>query len=122
MTDLRVSMMLVALTAIAGCGDALQFDLTAKVTEFTVAGEPHLHHGNTPLELADVPPIELHFGALRTGSIHIKSLRFFVTDTSREDLDDADTFDFLTGMTVKNQNLKNFHIEKILKIFHNISL
>ncbi len=81
------------------CGDALQFDLTAKVSEFTVKGQPGLHHGGAPLAAAEVPPIELHFAAVKAGSVHMKTLRFFITDTSAG-ADDDDTFDFLTSLTV----------------------
>ena len=106
MTSPRLSMitLVAALVGIVltGCSDALVFDLEAEVDEFTVPGDPHLHHDGAPLQKADIPPIEIAFGALSAGSVNLSGLRFFVTDTSRVPLaSDEDTLDFLTAVSVQ---------------------
>lgn len=85
----------------SGCGDALSFDLTASVDEFTVPGDPHLHHGGAPLDLQEVPPIEIQFAALSNGSVNLGQLRFFVTDTSLIPTSDTDSMDFLDRVEVR---------------------
>lgn len=91
---------LCALALVAGCGDALNFELKASVDEFTVLGDPILHHQGAPLSVLDVPPIELKFGALQQGGVYLADLTFYVTDTSISSDRDDDDLDFLTKLQV----------------------
>ena len=84
-----------------GCGDALVFDLQAEVDEFTVPGDPYLHHDKAPLEMLSIPPIEVEFGGMQARSINLSSLVFYVTDTSLSPATDVDTLDFLQEVHVK---------------------
>lgn len=96
----RLLLPALAAIALAGCGDVLAFDLYAAVDEFTVPGDPHLHHGNAPLEKAQVPPIEIQIGAVQAGSIHLSALRLYITETSIVPASDTDDLEFLTRVEV----------------------
>ena len=89
-----------ALLLASGCGDALAFDLNAEVDEFTIPGDPHLHHGKAPLEAGTIPSIELQLGAVQPDSVSLSGLTFFVTDTSVEDDRDTDGLEFIESLEV----------------------
>lgn len=83
-----------------GCADLFTFDLQASVDEFYVYGNPTLHHQHTPIQTAEVPPLELQLGGVSTGSVHLNSLLFYVTETAMLTPHDEDSLDFMTGMDV----------------------
>jgi hypothetical protein len=92
---------LLLLLLLTGCGDALTFDVTANVDEFTVPGDPHLHHGGAPIDRAEIPPVELQMPGIQAGAFTLTDLRFFVTNSSMdEQTADDDDLSFLTQLEV----------------------
>ncbi len=85
---------------LASCGDLLTFDLQAGIDEFTIPGDPYLHHDQAPLEKADIPPIEVRFASFGSGNVQVSGLTFFVTPSAQSDPDDDDSLAFLDAIEV----------------------
>ncbi|MFT7623578.1 MAG: hypothetical protein ACI9WU_002761 [Myxococcota bacterium] len=88
------------LTLGVGCGDLLTFDLATDIDEFTIPGDPYLHHDEAPLDKLDIPPVEVRFETLDGGEVTISGLSFFVTSSAQSSASDDDSLSFVDRLAV----------------------
>ncbi len=89
---------------LCGCGDLLVFPVEAEVQEFTVPGNPYLHHDGAPIQQDSVPPVELSLnGSMPPGKVALSHLELILTETAIDPQDDQDDLVFLTGVDVYMQ-------------------
>lgn len=103
--------------ALSGCGDLLVFPVEAEVEEFTVPGNPYLHHDGAPIQQDSVPPVELSLnGAMPPGKVALSYLELILTESAIDPEDDQDDLVFLTGVDVYMQPIAPTSGLPVLKI------